>query len=64
MKTLTNNDLSIVLNNDDSKTELGEIARAILVFKENMVERQKAEREIEKAHDDLSAQMHNIVMLR
>ena len=64
MIRLANNDLSIVLKNDHNDNELGDMARTMSVFKENMVERHEAEIELEVTNNELNVQMNNILQLR
>jgi diguanylate cyclase (GGDEF)-like protein/PAS domain S-box-containing protein len=64
MIRLSNNDLSTVLENDHNENELGDIARTMSVFKNNMVERQQTEVDLEAANNELNVQLDNIVHLR
>lgn len=64
MKNLSQNNLSVSLENVNNKNELGEIARAMAIFKENMIERHNAELKVEKANSTLNDQLKNILVLR
>ena len=64
MVRLANNDFSIALKNYHNDNELGDIARTMSVFKENMIERNEAEIGLEAANHELSVQVNDIVKLR
>ncbi|MBQ0731394.1 MAG: diguanylate cyclase [Oleispira antarctica] len=64
MVRLSNNDFSIALENHHYDNELGDIARTMSVFKENMIERHEAEIELEAANNELNVQLNNILHLR
>lgn len=64
MVRLANNDFSIELENHHNDNELGDMARTMSVFKENMVERHEAEIELEATNNELSIQVNNILKLR
>lgn len=64
MKKLSKSDLSVSLENLNNKNELGEIARSVAIFQENMIERHKAEQKVEKANITLNEQLKNILKLR
>lgn len=64
MKRLSQNDLSITLDKDKRNNELGDIARAMSIFKMNMKERYNSELELEKANKALNKQLKNILTLR
>jgi diguanylate cyclase (GGDEF)-like protein/PAS domain S-box-containing protein len=64
MKKLANNDLSIVLESHHNDNELGDMAKAMSVFKENMIDRHKSEIELETANNELNVQLNNIKHLR
>lgn len=64
MIKLSHNDFSIILENEDNDNELGDIARAMSVFKKNMIERHEAGLELEKANNELNLQLDNVVKLK
>jgi diguanylate cyclase (GGDEF)-like protein/PAS domain S-box-containing protein len=64
MVKLSKNDLSIELENEHSDNELGDIARAVSVFKDNIIERHQAEIELEAANKKQNIQLNNIIDLK
>lgn len=61
---LSNNDLSIKLENEQSNNELGDIARAVSVFKNNIIERDQSAIELKDANSELNIQLNNIIGLK
>lgn len=64
MNKLSQNDLSISLDDDKNNNELGDMARAMSIFKVNMIERQEAKKKLEAANDELNTQLNKILVLR
>lgn len=64
MKKLSQNDFSITLEENKYDNELGDIARAMSIFRENMIERHNSKIELEKANNALNKQLKNILNLR
>jgi len=64
MVQLADNDLSVKIDDHHQDNELGDMARTVMVFRENMIERDKAEMRLEDANDELNTQLDNIQQLR
>lgn len=64
MIKLANNDLSVEIKNHNHDNELGDMARTVIVFKENMIERHMTEIELEKANKELTVQLNSLHKLR
>ncbi len=61
---LSKNDLSIELENEHSNNELGNIARAVSVFKNNIIERDQSGIKLKDANNELNLQLNNIIELK
>lgn len=64
MVKLSKNDLSITLEGEKNNNELGDIARAISVFRNNIIERNQAEAELAATNNELNKQLKNILELK
>lgn len=64
MIKLANNDLSVKIEKNTHDNELGDMARTVNVFKENMIERHLTEMELEKANKELTVQLNSLHKLR
>lgn len=64
MVRLADNDFSVKLDNYHSDNELGEMAQTVMVFRENMIERDKGEKLLAKANKDTNMQLDNNRRLR
>ena len=64
MVKLANNDLSESVSYQYRENELGDVARAIIQFKDNIIKRNEAEVELEYANNVMSIQLESIQSLR
>jgi diguanylate cyclase (GGDEF)-like protein/PAS domain S-box-containing protein len=64
MTKLANSDLSVTVDDHNRDNELGEMARTVMVFKQNMIERNRAEQQLSGINEEMNAQLENINQLR
>lgn len=64
MARLADNDFTVKLDEYYRDNELGDMARTVTVFRENMIERDEAEMRLEDANNELNTQLDNIHLLR
>ncbi len=64
MIKLSQNDLSIIIEDEKNNNELGDIARAVSVFKKNIIERNQAEAELAATNNELNNQLKKSLKLK
>ena len=64
MSRLANDDLDVEITLHYRENELGLMAQAVRVFKENMIQRHRAEEKLAAANGEMNAQLENIHKLR
>lgn len=53
MQRLANNDLEVVISETEKRTEIGEMARTVKVFKENAIQKRNIEADLKEANENL-----------
>jgi diguanylate cyclase (GGDEF)-like protein/PAS domain S-box-containing protein len=64
MVKLANNDIAVTFDDHNRNNELGDMARTVMVFKENIIERDKAEKQLAHNNEQMNLQLENIQRLR
>lgn len=64
MNKLADNDILVNIDDHYRDNELGNMARTVMVFKENIVERNEAEKRLADTNEKVNQQLKNILRLR
>jgi len=64
MVKLANNDIAVTFDDHTRYNELGDMARTVMVFKENIIARDEAEKQLAENNEAMNLQLENIHRLR